>query len=165
MVKWEQDIQEGLERDWHSIALPALRPLINTSIIEANYKVLLRWYMVLARLVTYIPGASSKCFRGCGQEGTAYHIWWQFPKVKRFWVRVYNSIFSVTQMNLTKFPKHALLGCKVEGASENQRRLFTFIFVSTKITISRNWKSASIPFDQLKHKLSQLMLNKRLTAR
>lgn len=89
MVKWEQAIQEGLElEDWHSIALAALRSLINTSSIAANYKVLLRWYIVLARLATYVPGAVSKCFRGWGQEGTAYHIWWQCLKVRKFWIRV-----------------------------------------------------------------------------
>lgn len=56
MVKWQQDIQEslGLE-DWHSIAQAAPSSLINTSSIEANYKVLLRWYMMQARLANYVP--------------------------------------------------------------------------------------------------------------
>lgn len=132
------------------IAQAASKSLINTSVIEANYKVILRWYMVQTRLATYVLGASPKCFRGCGQDGTIYHIWWQCPKVQRFWIRVYNFIFILTQINLIKFPKHALLGLKVDAASKNQRRLLTFIFIS------------AIPFDQLKHKLSWLMINERL---
>lgn len=77
MVKWEQDRQENLKlEEWQSIAQAASKSLINTSIIETNYKVLLRWYMVLTRLATYILGASPKCFRSCGQDGTIYNIWW-----------------------------------------------------------------------------------------
>lgn len=45
MAKWEQDFNETLELDeWHSLAREASRSLINPSIIEANYEVLLRWY-------------------------------------------------------------------------------------------------------------------------
>lgn len=56
MVQWEQDFQETLDlEEWHSISETASRSLTITSIIEANYKVLLRWYMVLA---TFVPGAT-----------------------------------------------------------------------------------------------------------
>lgn len=41
---------------------------INTFLIEAVYKVILRWYMITARLVWWVPEASSLCFRGCGQD-------------------------------------------------------------------------------------------------
>lgn len=106
ITQWEQEIQETLDLEaWHSIALTASRSLINTSIVEANYKVLLRWYLVPAGLATFVPRASSKCFWGCGQEGTAYHIWWQCPKVQRFLIRVYNLIYTLTQTNLAKSPK------------------------------------------------------------
>lgn len=47
---------------------------------------------------------------------------------------------------------------------KNQRQLLTFIFVSTKIFRARKWMSAFTPFDQLKHKLSWLMINERLLA-
>lgn len=149
MVKWGQDIQESLElEEWHSIAHLASKSLIKSSIIEAKYKVLLRCYMVPARLATYVPETSH--FWGCGPEEMAYHIWWQCRKVRQFWIRVYNLILTLTQINLTKSPKYALLGCKVDEALKNQRRLLTFFLVSTKITTARNWKSAVIPFDQLK---------------
>lgn len=52
----------------------------------------------------------------------------------------------------------------MEEAWNIQRPLLTFIFVSAKITVTRNWKSAVIPFHQLKHKLSLLMLNEQLTS-
>ena len=165
MLRWEEDLQETFDLNkWCELAETASKSLINTSIIEANYKVLLRWYMVPARLATFVHGATPNCFRGCGQVGTAYHIWWSCPKVRRFWIRVYNFIYSLTQLNMTKSAKQALLGDRVVEASKAQRRLLMFIFISAKITIARNWRAASLPLEQLKRKLSWLMLNERLTA-
>lgn len=165
MLKWEADLQENIELDeWHVIAQEASKSLINTSIIETNYKVLLRWCMVPARLATYVPTASPLCFRSCGQEGTMYHVWWQCPKVRRYSIRVYNFIYTLTQVNLVKSPKQALLGGRVERVSKPQRRLITFIFISAKIIIAKSWKTAALPFAQLKHKLSWIMLNERMTA-
>lgn len=103
MKKWKADLQESIELDERqNIAQGATRSLINTSIIEANYKVLLRWYMVPTRLASYVPDASPLCFPGYGQEGTMYHIWWRCPKVRRYWIRVYNFIYTLTQINLVK---------------------------------------------------------------
>lgn len=40
MEKWETDLQENIELiEWHNMAQVASRSLINTSIIEANYKI------------------------------------------------------------------------------------------------------------------------------
>lgn len=53
MKRWEADLQESIDLDeWHNLAQGAMKSIINTSLIEANFKVLLKWYMVLARLHT-----------------------------------------------------------------------------------------------------------------
>ena len=84
--------------------------------------------------------------------------------MRRFWIRVYNFIYSLTRINLPKSAKQALLGSGGVEAPKSGRRLLTFIFISAKITIARNWRSAALPFEQLKGKLSWLMLNERLSA-
>lgn len=124
MKRWEADLQESIELDeWHKKGQGATKSIINISLI-ANFKVLMRWYMVPARLATFLPEASPRCFCGCGQLGTMYHIWWQCPKVRRYWIRVYNFIYTLTQVNLIKSPKRALLGAerfsfKISKASSN----------------------------------------------
>lgn len=67
------------------------------------------WYMETARVVSYVPGTSPHCFRGCGKEGTPFHIWWTCPKVKRFWTRLYNLIYSLAQVNLKKSPSTGIV--------------------------------------------------------
>lgn len=165
MQKWEQDMEMELDMEvWNKIILNASKSLVNTSMIEANYKVMMRWYMVPERIATFVPGASPRCFRGCNVNGTFYHTWWTCPKVRRFWIRTYNLIYSLTQANLVKSPLHALLGRPVEGTSKSMRRLITFIFVAARISIAKSWKSPTVPFYLLKAKLSWIMINERLTA-
>ena len=107
MICWERDLGEELDRaEWNTLAQFNSKSLVNTSLIEANYKVFLRWYMVPVRLAAAVREASPQCFRGCGERGTVLHIW--CPKVRRFWIRVYNFIYSLTLINLVKSPLHAL---------------------------------------------------------
>lgn len=94
----------------------SLEVSINASIIVANYKVLLRWYMVPDRLATYTPVASPVCFRGCGQVGMAYHIWWQCSKVRQFSIIGYN-FYLYPHPSQSKSSKHTLLESMVEEAS------------------------------------------------
>lgn len=165
MQKWEQDLEISLEVEvWSKMVQCAFRSYINTSLIEAYYKVLMRWYMVPVRVATYVPGASPQWFRGCGMDGTMFHIWWTCPKVRKFWIRTYKFIYSLTQVNLIKSPLQALLGCPVEGTSKHIRRLIAFIFIASRISIAKSWKSSTIPFHLLKYKLSWIMVNERLSA-
>ena len=137
---------------------------LNTSLIEANYKVLLRWYMVPTRIASYVPGASSLCFRGGGMEGTVLHVWWACPRVKRFWICVYNFIYSLTQVNLRKSPQQALLRRPVDGTQRRAGTLIAFIFTAARIAIAKSWRCPVIPFTLVKSKLSWIMVNERLAA-
>lgn len=60
MTKWEQDIGETIKIDEWSQCASKL--CINTSLIKANYKVLMRWYMGPVRVAAYVTGASLSCF-------------------------------------------------------------------------------------------------------
>ena len=165
MTKWEQDIGMELDMaDWSKLVQGASKSYINTSLIEANYKVLMRWYMVPARIASFVPGASPRCFRGCSVDCTMYHIWWTCQRVRRFWIRTYNFIYSLTQVNLVKSPLHALLGRPVEGTTKHLRKLIAFIFVAARITIAKSWRSPTVPFCLLKSKLSWIMVNERMSA-
>lgn len=64
MDKWEQDIGETFEVDeWFKKPQYASKSYINTSLIQANYKVLPRWFMVPVR-VEVSPGGFPLVFRG-----------------------------------------------------------------------------------------------------
>ena len=120
--------------------------------------------MVPVRVATFVPGASPRCFRGCAADGTMYHVWWLCPKVRRFWIRTYNFIYSLTQVNLRKSPLDALLGRPVKGTPKCTKKLIAYIFTAARISIARSWRSPTVPFYLLKVKLSWIMVNERLSA-
>lgn len=53
--------------------------ILNVSKLEANGKVLTRWYVVLTCLSKLYPNSSPLCFRGCHMLGTMFHVWWEYP--------------------------------------------------------------------------------------
>ena len=97
MDHWERDLNLTFDLiEWQDIAYQLSKISINTTLIEANYKTLLGWYLAPTRVAKMHPSASPTCFRRCGQLGTMHHIWWQCPIVIRFWIRIFNLINSVT---------------------------------------------------------------------
>lgn len=109
MNQWERDLNTTLElSDWQDIAYALSKISINTTLIEANYKTLLRWYLVPTRVAKMHPSALPACFRCCGQMGTMFHVWWQCPVVARFWIRIFNLVYSVTGVNIRRSPEPAL---------------------------------------------------------
>lgn len=56
MVKWEGDLDKDLDlANWLNLAQNASKSFINTSMIEANCKALLRWYTVPQNLSHMSP--------------------------------------------------------------------------------------------------------------
>uniref|UniRef100_A0A803KB25 Reverse transcriptase domain-containing protein n=1 Tax=Xenopus tropicalis TaxID=8364 RepID=A0A803KB25_XENTR len=162
---WERDLGQTLEeKDWFVIWDQTAHNSINTSLLEAGYKVLLRWYLVPSRLHKINNQCDPQCFRKCGSEGTVYHIWWQCSRVQRFWTRVYQMIYSVTGINLPKSPEHALLGMKIPNINKNARTLINQIFTAAKLTIAKAWKSPLLPIPQLKNKINWILVNEKLTS-
>lgn len=103
---WNQIWVSREEEVWTRWSPLVHKEILNTSLAEANYKLLSRWDLVRARLAKIYPGASPKCFRG--QVGDMFHVWWLCSKVQRFWIRVFNLIYSVTGQIIPKNPKTAL---------------------------------------------------------
>lgn len=125
---WEADLGEIVEEEvWTKWSTMVHKGILNTSLAEANYKVLARWYLVPTRLAKFYPGTSPLCFRGCGQEEDMYHVWGSCPKVRRFWIRMFKLIYSVTGQNI---PRGAKTGLFSDLPEEIPRHLRTLILHS-----------------------------------
>lgn len=54
------------------------------------------------------PQATPDCFQSCGQVGTIYHMKWQCPKATKFWIRIFNLIWSIMGVIIPRSPEIAL---------------------------------------------------------
>uniref|UniRef100_A0A803JBX6 Reverse transcriptase zinc-binding domain-containing protein n=1 Tax=Xenopus tropicalis TaxID=8364 RepID=A0A803JBX6_XENTR len=162
---WCKDLNTTItDENWTQIWQTTASCSRNTSLLETTYKVLMRWYMVPSRLHKINPQISKDCFRRCGHTGSMFHIWWDCPNVQRYWSRIYNIIYSVTQINLRKDPQNALLNGKIPNLNRYTRSLISFIFLTAKITIAKFWKTTQIPISHFKSKMNWVMVNERLTS-
>lgn len=130
-----------------------------SSFWETAYKVFYRWYYTPARLVSFIPSYSPLRFRGCSQEGTMARIWWTCPRVCRLWVRVYTLLHSLFNTNLKRDPFVALLWKPI-----TEGQLTSHIFIATKLTIAKAWKTPALSFEAVKNCVNDIMVNEKLTA-
>lgn len=129
----------------------SLKVNINTSIIELNHNVLLRWCMVPSRV-------APNCFRDI------WDIWWMCSKVRRLCIRAYNFIYSVTQTNIKKSLRQDLFSQPFKETLVYTKMQISLIFLAAKIAIARSWKSPSISFYLNRAKLSWIMINEKVTA-
>lgn len=137
MYKWEQYYEATLEIDkWVKMAKFASKAYINTSLIQVNYKILLRWYMVPVRVATYVPG-TFPLFHGIWHRRHSIPYMVDMPIIRRFWICIYNFIFSLTQVNLIKSPQQGLLGSPVEGVPGHMNKR---IIYPSRIVVARSWK-------------------------
>lgn len=105
MEAWERDLQEtwGLE-EWHKRGTRAFKGILNISLIEANLKVLMRWYLVPSRLALMFASTSPLCFRDCQAQGSMLHIWWECPRLRGYWNKIFNLIRRVSHYEI---PPHS----------------------------------------------------------
>lgn len=65
--------------------------------IKMNYKFLARWYLTPVRIQKYQPDSSPCCWRNCGGRATMTHIWWECPKIKKYWLEIVDLINQITE--------------------------------------------------------------------
>lgn len=66
-----------------------------------------------------------------------YHVWWSCPKVRRFWIRMFNLIYSMTGQNIPRRAKTGLFSDLLEEIPRHLRTPISFILLVAKITIAR----------------------------
>lgn len=162
MQSWERDL--GLDWDldtWHSRFSSAYKGILNISLIEADLKVLSRWYLVPTRLAKFYPQSSPLCFRGCGHLGSLLHILWECPRIRGYWNKLFQLIRRVTGSVVPQIPTIALLNQKIPKLSKNNQILSHYIFTGAKLTIARAWKFPKVSMHLTKQKVTWIMFQER----
>lgn len=165
MLAWEADLQLTWDLDtWHKAMGSSFRGILNISLVEANLKVFTRWYLTPTRLSAMYPSTSPLCFRGCQLRGSMLHVWWECPKIRSFWNKIFHIASKITGLAIPRSPATALLNHLPSKASKSTRKLIFFIFLGAKITLARSWKRPKVSITAAKRKISWIMFQEKMMS-
>ena len=163
--KWEEDLGRELDNsDWNQIWNTTKTASPNIQAVEANYKVLTRWYLVPARIAKYAKNYSAQCFRGCSDIGIHFHTWWSCPKVQIFWIRIFKIASILSGKNIPLDPATALLNLKPEGILHSQFKLLLQLFTAAKQALAKAWRSSKLVVNEAVTKMNNTMTHPKMLA-
>lgn len=163
--KWEEDLERTFDNsDWKQIWSTTKTASPNILAVEANYKVLTRWYLVPTRVAKYVQNYSAQCFRGCLDPGTYLHIWWSCPLAQIFWRGIFNIATNLIGKTIPFDPAMALLNLKPEFITHTQFKLLVYLFTAAKQTLAKSWKSPTLDINEAKAKMNYYMTHAKMIA-
>lgn len=136
------DLYLALKRDlWHTCFNSACKGVLNISLVEANVKVMTRWYMV--PLWPFY-------FRSCHSNGSTYHIWRECPKLQSFENRVFALNRRVLGAPVPQLPRVALLLQGLEtslgpGSASSSLIGVTFLDIGVDLVSHKNSSWLTVP--------------------
>ena len=92
------------------------------------------------------------------------HIWWECPKIRGFWNKIFHLLRKVTGFPVVKSPQIALLGVRIPQAPKITQKLIDFMLLGAKTTLAGAWKQPTVSVSAAKRKISWIMNQEKMIS-
>ena len=107
-------------------------------------KTTMRYHLIPPKTAIINIATNSKCWQGCGEQGTLVNWWWECRMVQPLW-KIWNFLKNL-KMELIFDPVIPLLGIYPKNPKTPiQKNLCTPIFITALFTIAKCWKQSKSP--------------------
>lgn len=115
---------------------------------EFGWKCLMRFF-ITPKQRAYTTGKNTKCWRLCGsQEPNHWHIFWECPVIKQFWVEVHGVIENILNITLPFQFIVIYFGSSDIQICKSDKYLLDILIIAAKKAITRHWLLPESPTTQ-----------------
>ena len=105
---------------------------------EMQIRTIKGYHLTLIKMAIIKKSTKNKCWRGCGEEGTLLHCWWECKLVQPLW-RIVWTFLKKLEIELPYDPTIPQLGIHSEE-TRIERDTCTPMFIAALFIIARTWK-------------------------
>lgn len=161
VAQWTEDLGETMEEEnWDHTWEVVKSCSPDTLVQETVYKVMARWYWVLARTAKVDPNAATLYFQNCGCLGSFIHVCLACPRVGELWKKV----FDLFQTGVPLSPEVALVFRKPPCFTRWQHKLAVMLLAAAQQVIAKAWWTPVSSLEAVKSRMLGYMVNAKLTA-
>ena len=165
--KWELEANTIIADDeWESSWMSWHKCLSSPTWREFSWKLRMRYFKTPLVIAKYDKKYSPLCWRGCGLIGDFSHIFWDCPKLQKFWEEVKREISEILNLDSSIDPQQLILGTTPSrGLGKNELYMIRVMMLIAHKMITVNWLRPHPPtVDQWAQRLQAVNCMESLTA-